>query len=50
MKQIQKTSAAAINENTKAIFAESYGNPSLKVLDIEAVANIAHENGLTINY
>ena len=39
---------AAINENTKAIFAETIGNPSLQVLDIEAVANIAHENGLPL--
>ena len=39
---------AAINENTKAIFAETIGNPSLQVLDIEAVATIAHENGLPL--
>lgn len=35
---------AAISDKTKAIFAETIGNPSLQVLDIEAVANIAHEN------
>src|SRR5690606_11337737 len=35
---------AAITDKTKAIFAETIGNPSLQVLDIEAVANIAHEN------
>ncbi|MEE1131113.1 MAG: O-acetylhomoserine aminocarboxypropyltransferase/cysteine synthase family protein [Caryophanon sp.] len=39
---------AAITENTKAIFAETIGNPSLNVLDIEAVANIAHEYGLPL--
>lgn len=39
---------AAITENTKAIFAETIGNPSLNVLDIEAVANIAHEHGLPL--
>ena len=39
---------AAITENTKAIFAETIGNPSLNVLDIEAVATIAHENGLPL--
>ena len=39
---------AAITPNTKAIFAETIGNPSLHVLDIEAVANIAHENGIPL--
>jgi O-acetylhomoserine (thiol)-lyase len=38
----------AINENTKAIFAETIGNPSLHVLDIEAVANVAHEAGIPL--
>ncbi|KGX91283.1 O-acetylhomoserine sulfhydrylase [Pontibacillus halophilus JSM 076056 = DSM 19796] len=33
----------AITSKTKAIFAETIGNPSLHVLDIEAVADIAHE-------
>ncbi|MBB6445036.1 O-acetylhomoserine (thiol)-lyase [Bacillus benzoevorans] len=39
---------AAITDKTKAIFAETIGNPSLKVLDIEAVANIAHGAGLPL--
>lgn len=39
---------AAITENTKAIYAETVGNPSLNILDIEAVAKIAHENGLPL--
>ncbi|MGE7665402.1 O-acetylhomoserine aminocarboxypropyltransferase/cysteine synthase family protein [Ureibacillus composti] len=39
---------AAITENTKAIYAETVGNPSLNILDIEAVAQIAHENGLPL--
>ena len=38
----------AINERTKAIFAESVGNPRLDTLDIRAVADIAHENGLPL--
>ncbi|GLC88078.1 O-acetylhomoserine aminocarboxypropyltransferase/cysteine synthase family protein [Lysinibacillus piscis] len=38
----------AITDNTKAVFAEIYGNPSLKVLDVEAVATIAHQNGLPL--
>lgn len=32
----------AIRENTKAIFIETLGNPNSNVIDIEAVANIAH--------
>lgn len=39
---------AAITGKTKGIFAETIGNPSLNVLDIEAVADIAHENGLPL--
>ena len=39
---------AAITEKTKAIYAETVGNPSLTILDIEAVANIAHEHGLPL--
>ncbi|MFS0576870.1 aminotransferase class V-fold PLP-dependent enzyme [Sporosarcina sp. 179-K 3D1 HS] len=39
---------AAITEKTKALFAETIGNPSLHVLDIEAVANVAHENDIPL--
>src|SRR5690606_40086213 len=39
---------AAINEKTKAIFAETIGNPRGDVLDIEAVAAVAHENGIPL--
>ncbi|TXC91174.1 O-acetylhomoserine aminocarboxypropyltransferase/cysteine synthase [Metabacillus litoralis] len=39
---------SAITPNTKAIFAETIGNPSLDVLDIEAVAAIAHEAGIPL--
>jgi O-acetylhomoserine (thiol)-lyase len=38
----------AINERTKAIFAETIGNPRLDTLDIQAVADIAHENGIPL--
>ncbi|MFJ7745224.1 O-acetylhomoserine aminocarboxypropyltransferase/cysteine synthase family protein [Peribacillus sp. NPDC097295] len=38
----------AITPRTKAIFAETIGNPSLRVLDIEAVADIAHEAGVPL--
>ena len=33
----------AIQDNTKAIFIETLGNPNSDVVDIEAVAKIAHE-------
>lgn len=39
---------AAITENTKAVYAETIGNPSLRVLDIEKVADIAHEAGVPL--
>jgi O-acetylhomoserine (thiol)-lyase len=39
---------AAINDKTKAIFAETLGNPRLDTLDIRAVADIAHEYGLPL--
>jgi O-acetylhomoserine (thiol)-lyase len=39
---------AAINNKTKALFAESIGNPKGDVLDIEAVAAIAHEHGIPL--
>lgn len=38
----------AITPNTKAIFAETIGNPGLNVLDIESVANVANENGIPL--
>ncbi|HVH96432.1 MAG TPA: O-acetylhomoserine aminocarboxypropyltransferase/cysteine synthase family protein [Bacillus sp. (in: firmicutes)] len=39
---------SAITDKTKAVFAETIGNPSLKVLDIEKVAEIAHEAGIPL--
>lgn len=39
---------SAITDKTKAVFAETIGNPSLKILDIEKVAAIAHENGVPL--
>ncbi|MGD0051565.1 MAG: homocysteine synthase [Vulcanimicrobiaceae bacterium] len=35
--------AAAIRPNTKAVFAETIGNPKVDVLDIEAIAKVAHD-------
>jgi len=38
----------AIKPNTKAVFAETIGNPKIDVLDIDGVANVAHENGIPL--
>jgi len=38
----------AINEKTKAVYIETIGNPGINIIDIEAVAKIAHENGLPL--
>jgi O-acetylhomoserine (thiol)-lyase len=40
--------AAAMQPNTRAVFAESLGNPSLNVLDIAAVASAAHAHGVPL--
>jgi len=39
---------AAFRENTKAVFGETIANPSLKVLDIERFARIAHSHGVPL--
>lgn len=39
---------AAINDKTRAVYAETIGNPRIDVLDIEAIANVAHDNGLPL--
>lgn len=38
----------AITPKTKALFGEVIGNPSLQILDIEAVSAIAHENEIPL--
>lgn len=38
----------AITDKTKVIFIESLGNPGSNIIDIEAVANIAHENKIPL--
>jgi O-acetylhomoserine (thiol)-lyase len=38
----------AIKENTKAIYIETIGNPGINLIDIEAVAKIAHESGIPL--
>jgi O-acetylhomoserine (thiol)-lyase len=39
---------AAIKPNTKAVFAETIGNPKIDVLDIAAVARVAHDAGVPL--
>ncbi|MBV8636531.1 MAG: O-acetylhomoserine aminocarboxypropyltransferase/cysteine synthase [Candidatus Eremiobacteraeota bacterium] len=39
---------AAIRPNTKAIFAETIGNPKIDVLDLELYAELAHRNDLPL--
>lgn len=40
--------AQAVRENTKAIFIESIGNPNATLLDIRAIAEIAHQNRIPL--
>jgi O-acetylhomoserine (thiol)-lyase len=40
--------ARAMQANTRAVYAESLGNPSLTVLDIAAVAEVAHAHGVPL--
>ena len=39
---------AAIRSDTKAVFFESVANPTLEVIDIEAVSKLAHANGALV--
>lgn len=38
----------AITSKTKALFFETLGNPGINIVDIEAAAKIAHENGIPL--
>ena len=38
----------AIQSNTKAIFIETLGNPNSNIIDIEAVAEVAHSHGIPL--
>ncbi|MCK5567951.1 MAG: O-acetylhomoserine aminocarboxypropyltransferase/cysteine synthase, partial [Actinomycetia bacterium] len=38
----------AITQKTKAIYAESIGNPKLDITDIKSLAEIAHTNGIPL--
>lgn len=37
-----------VNDKTKAFFGETLGNPTLDVLDIEPIAQLAHDNGVPL--
>ncbi|MDY4711144.1 MAG: O-acetylhomoserine aminocarboxypropyltransferase/cysteine synthase family protein [Ruminococcus bromii] len=39
---------AAIQDNTKALYIETLGNPNSNIIDIEAVAKIAHKHGIPL--
>lgn len=39
---------AAIQPNTKAFFLETLGNPNSDLIDLEAVAAVAHKNGIPV--
>lgn len=38
----------AITDRTKAVFVESLGNPAINIIDIEAVAALAHRHGIPL--
>lgn len=38
----------AIQDNTKAVFIETFGNPNCSLIDIEAVADIAHKHNIPL--
>ncbi|RFP81275.1 O-acetylhomoserine aminocarboxypropyltransferase/cysteine synthase [Hydrogenophaga borbori] len=40
--------AAAMRPNTRAVYAETLGNPSMVVLDIGAIADVAHAHGVPL--
>jgi O-acetylhomoserine/O-acetylserine sulfhydrylase len=40
--------ANAIDENTKAVYIESIGNPKYNIPDFEAIAKVAHDHGVPV--
>lgn len=38
----------AITDKTKAIYVESLGNPGMNIVDIQALADLAHEHGIPL--
>ncbi len=43
-----KEFAALIDDRTKALYVETFGNPRLNVPDFEALAKVAHDNGIPL--
>ncbi|WP_405331902.1 O-acetylhomoserine aminocarboxypropyltransferase/cysteine synthase family protein [Fibrobacter sp.] len=41
-----ETVSAQLNEKTKAVFTELIGNPKLNVVDLQSVADVAHQHGV----
>jgi O-acetylhomoserine (thiol)-lyase len=39
---------AAVTDKTKAFFTETIGNPRIDVVDLETIADVAHENGVPL--
>lgn len=39
---------SAINENTKLLYAETLGNPNSDVIDLKAIADVAHKHGIPL--
>jgi len=40
--------AKAIDEKTRALFVETVSNPALEIVDLEAVAKVAHDHGIPL--
>jgi O-acetylhomoserine (thiol)-lyase len=38
----------AVNDKTRALYIETIGNPNTNIIDIEAVANVAHRHGIPL--
>ena len=43
-----KAFEAAITDDTRLVYGETLGNPGIEVMDIEAVADVAHRHGLPL--
>ena len=39
---------AAIDDNTKAVYIETIGNPGINLIDVQAVADIAHKHNIIL--
>ena len=39
---------SAIKENTKLLYAETLGNPNSDVIDLKAIADVAHKHGIPL--